>query len=178
MKRVTLDASVAIAWLMDEERPAWVDRLIDEARAGTLGLAVPSLFWMELGNRLSRDQSLTDDQAVDGLLRFESLGAETVELERPLRIRALQLAREQRLTMYDGAYLALAHALDAPLATLDRRLESAAAALGIGHRHGSHHTSEEQAAYGQEADLVSVAAIGAALAELRSRYQSGTEDAA
>lgn len=177
MSRVTLDASVAIAWQLEEERPEWVDALLDRARLGAIGLVVPSLFWMELGNRLARDLALTDDQAVDGLLRFESLAPETVELERPLRMRALQLARQQRLTMYDGAYLAIAHALDAPLATLDRRLDAAAAALGINHRSKTYRTKEDAATYRRDADPVSLAAIGAALADLRSHYTVGIQDA-
>ena len=42
----------------------------------------------------------------------------------------LTLARKHRITAYDAAYLELALRLDAPLATLDRALASAAAAEG------------------------------------------------
>ena len=43
----------------------------------------------------------------------------------------LALAREHRLTVYDAAYLELARRLEAPLATLDRRLAAAARAAGV-----------------------------------------------
>ena len=43
----------------------------------------------------------------------------------------LQLADRFRLTMYDGAYLELAHRRGVPLATLDEDLSAAALALGL-----------------------------------------------
>ena len=43
----------------------------------------------------------------------------------------LALARGHRLTIYDAAYLELALRADAPLATLDRQLASAARAARV-----------------------------------------------
>ena len=43
----------------------------------------------------------------------------------------LALARTHRLTVYDAAYLELALRVDAPLATLDRKLAAAARAAGV-----------------------------------------------
>jgi predicted nucleic acid-binding protein len=176
VSRVIFDTSVALTWLQEEDRPAWVDRLIAETRTGTTGLTVPSLFWLEVGDSLARNRTLSDDQAIDGLLRFETLGVETIELERPLRIRALQLARENRLTMYDGTYLALASALRTPLATLDRQLDAASGSLGLSFRGVPGRLAETPVPYGREPDPVSLAAIGATLAELRSRYASRIEE--
>lgn len=170
MRHVILDASVGLAWLTDEKRPDWVDRLIADARAGTTGLAVPSLFWLEAGNHLSRDRAMADDQTIDGLLRLETLGLETVELDRPLRIRALQLGREHRLSMYDGAYLTTAATLRAPLATLDRALDAAAASLGLSYGGDPGRMSEMPAPYSRDVDPVTIASIGAVMAELRRRY--------
>ena len=45
--------------------------------------------------------------------------------------RALPLARETGLTVYDASYLELAARFGVPLATLDRRLAAAAAHVGV-----------------------------------------------
>ena len=64
------------------------------------------------------------------MLRLDALGLETIEVDAPLRLRALQLARETGLTMYDATYLALADATGSDLATLGRALTSTATSLG------------------------------------------------
>jgi predicted nucleic acid-binding protein len=170
MIRVTLDTSAGLAWLLNEERPGWVDRLMAEARSGAAALAVSTLFWLEVGNRLARESTMTHDQAIDGMLRLESLGIETTELDRPMRLHALQLARAERLSMYDASHLALADALQSPLATLDRRLDAAAARHGLSYAEPGHRLAEDSTPYELETDHASLASIGAGLAELRKRY--------
>ena len=173
MTRTTLDASVALAWLLEEMTPGWVAALLADIESCVTHAMVPSLFWLEVGNALVRDGSLTDEQAMDGLLRYEALGVETVEVGPPLRLRALQLAREKRLTMYDATYLAVAEATNAPLATLDTRLQRAAASMGLSAWGGLGGVSEPEAPYGHgPEDPVSLAAIGAALAEMRRQYSA------
>ncbi len=174
MTRVIVDASVVLAWLLSEDRPAWVESLIDQVRAGKVHIAVPALFWLEIGNRFARDRTLTDVQAMDGMLHIESIGFETRELDRPLRLRALQLGRTTHLSMYDATYLALAHALTSPLATLDRHLDDAASSIGLSYANPGRRLAEEATTYGAESDPesdpVSLASIGAGLAELRRLY--------
>lgn len=172
VRKVTLDASVCLAWLLDEDRPAWVDELSRAAGTGSVVLSVPSLFWLEVGNRLARDVLLSDDQALEAMLRLDALGLETIELDTPLRMQALRLARETGLTTYDAAYLALAHADKAPLATLDAELDKLATALGVGYppaaTGSSGRISDVETAYaGRASDPISLAAIGSALAEMR-----------
>ncbi len=166
-----MDASVAIAWLLNEEQAVWLDGLLTEVSRGHARLVAPALLWLEVGNRLARAGDMTDEQAMDGMLRIDALGIETIQLSPPLRLRALQLARQKRLTMYDATYLAVAEAARAPLFTLDARLERAAASMGLNRQGGISRASEPEASYGQEPrDPVSLAAIGAALAELRKQY--------
>jgi predicted nucleic acid-binding protein len=170
MTPVTLDTSVGLAWLLNKEQPEWIDRLLAEARSGAVALTASTLFWLEVGNRLAREPTMTHDQAIDGMMRLESIGIETMELERPMRLRALQLARSERLSMYDASHLALADALRAPLATLDRKLDEAAARHGLSYAKPGHRLAEGSARYEVETDPVSLASIGAGLAELRKRY--------
>ena len=173
MKRATIDASVVIARLLREPRPPWIDSTIIEVADGRTNLVAPTLLWLEVGNRLVR-ANISDERALDGLLRIDALGIEAVEVGPPLRLRALQLAREHGLTMYDASYLAVAEAARAPLLTLDTRLEQAAASMGLGREGGTGRVSEPAAPYRREdVDTSSLAAIGAALAEMRRQYAEG-----
>jgi hypothetical protein len=128
------------------------------------------LFWLEVSNIVGRGPDLSDEQAFEGLIRLEGLGVVSVEVDRPLRLRALQMARDHGLTTYDGLYLALALDLAATLATLDEDLARAASRLGCRYGDaGPTRIAEAPVFYGtsRPVDHVSLAAIGAYLAELR-----------
>lgn len=169
MSGVVIDASVAIAWLLDEPRPHWVDELV-EHDPGQRHYLVPTHFWLEIGNTLTTAAGLSNAQVLDGVLRLERIGIDVVELQRAVRLRTLLLARETGLTVYDAAYLALAEAQQSPIATLDRQLAAAATPRGLMYSSDIGQISESTASYGAEPDRVSLAAIGRALAEMRERY--------
>lgn len=170
MTRFTIDASVVLSSLLVQPRPAWVDDTLGRVARGEATLIAPALLWVEVGNRLAR-RDVSDEQALDAMLRVDSLGIELLELERPLRLRALQLGRDHALTMYGATYLAVAETTGAVLLTLDRELDTAASAIGVG-RTGPRRTSEPPAPYGdsRQPDRTSIAAIGAALAVMRREY--------
>ena len=166
-QRLVCDASIGLAWLQGEDVPAWVSQLWEGFREAVVEVVVPSLFWLEVGNALSRRADLTDERALEGLLRLQALGFTTLDADQALLLRALQLARLHDLTTYDALYLALADAIHAPVATLDRALARAATRAGRSHPHTSRHrVSEDRARYAP--DPVSLAALGARLAELRA----------
>ena len=166
MTQVVCDASVALAWIQGETGPPWLSELRDGIADGSVEVVVPELFWLEVGNALSRRADLSDEQALEGLIRLQALGFTTLEPDQALRLRAVQLARAHDLTTYDALYLALAASIDVRLATLDRRLAGAAAREGREHPPGRRRAVRERpVAY--EMDQVSLAALGARLAELR-----------
>lgn len=178
-QEVISDASVALAWLLDEAAPAWVKAFREAVADGRIGVRVPALFWLEVGNRLTRRLDVADDQVLEGFVRMEALGLQTVDIDRPLRLMAVHLARRFELTTYDAVYLALAVTADLPLATLDGRL--GAAAMELGRRYGdlpsvreSRGTRETPVRYGTDrpAGPVSLAALGAYLAELRDEVSA------
>jgi len=167
---VIWDASVALAWLLDESAPVWATHLWESVIRGRVDIKVPDLFWLEIGNHYVRRRDLASEQVLEGILRLEALSLQTIEMDRSLRLMAVHLAQRFRLSTYDALYLALADTSDLPLATLDRRLGDAATA--IGHRYGDDPGSaigETLASYGTDrvADPMSLAALGAYLAELR-----------
>jgi predicted nucleic acid-binding protein len=166
-----VDASVVLARLLREERPTWVDRFIDGVPQGGIHLLAPSLIWLEVGNRLARMQEIGDEFALDAMLQAEALQIEEVARDRPLRLRALTLARAHGLSMYDSTYLAAAEATGCRLLTLDARLDRAAISMGLGREQGPAQVSEPVATYGgRPVDTISMAFIGAALADMRREY--------
>lgn len=166
-----VDASVVIARMLREERPTWVDRTIEDVREGRVHLLAPSLIWLEIGNRLARAREIGDEFALDAMLQAEVLRIEEVPQSRPLRLRALTLARAHDLSMYDAIYLATAEATRCRLLTLDERLDQAATSMGLGREDGPARVSEPAATYaGHPVDTLSMAGIGRALSEMRREY--------
>ena len=171
LTRRVVDASVVIARVMREDRPAWVDTYIDGVREDQVRFLAPTLIWLEIGNRLSRATTVGDEFALEAMLKTEALAIEEVPVDRPIRLRALTLARGHGLSMYDATYLAVAEATGCRLLTLDARLDRAATAMGLGREEGPAQVSEPPATYGDRpVDTMSMAVIGAALADMRREY--------
>lgn len=125
-----VDASFAAAWFLpdeDSEATTVLARRIEEKPG-----AVPNLFHHEMRNLLVlafRRGRLSED------ILFFQIG----RLERmPLRdcgggdaVQVARLALKHGLTAYDATYLALALVERLPLATLDRKLATAACAESV-----------------------------------------------
>jgi hypothetical protein len=91
--------------------------------------------------------------------------------DRRLRLRALTLARGFGPSMYDATYLAAAEANDCRLLTLDDHLDRAATSMGLGREDGPAQASEPPRVFGDRpVDWISMACIGAALAEMCREY--------
>ncbi len=132
---VTLDASVAAAWLLPDEASEAADSLYAAMLTQSASLQAPALWAWEVGNLLrmaSRRGRLTEPQLEQAL---GILGRTTVALEpAPDELRkrnTLQLAQQNTLTFYDAAYLEQAQRTGARLASKDRALRLAAARVGI-----------------------------------------------
>ena len=129
MSRFVLDASVAGAWLLDEDEPranAILPRLeID-------GALVPLLWHLEVRSTLLGAERRGRIRADETDERLRSLGTLDVRTDaQPDLESAFALARTHRLSIYDAVYLELAQRSDAPLATLDQVLSRAAGAAGL-----------------------------------------------
>ena len=128
--RFAIDASVIVGLAFDEAPNAKIGSVIDELEASEA--LTPSLFFFEVRNALVINEKrgrITRDGSTNFLRRLTRL---------PIRIAPLpegdvlmELARKQKLTVYDAAYLELATRERLPLATLDRALEKAAIAEGV-----------------------------------------------
>ena len=134
MKRFVLDASIALAWLLDDPVPAYAAEVKGSLR-NTRPL-VPSLWILEVANALAvgeRRGNLTSDQVARAMRLIEQLLAETIETIASIVSfrQVLATARSFRLTAYDAVYLEIARSEGVPLATLDRALRAAAPQAGV-----------------------------------------------
>jgi predicted nucleic acid-binding protein len=125
-----VDASMAAAWFLPDERNDAADRLMANLTADP-GHA-PSLFWFETRNLFlmaERRGRLKPGEAGLSMaqLRLFPLTDEGSGNDRLI----LALAERHGLSGYDASYLALAAAEKLPLATLDKKLAAAARAENI-----------------------------------------------
>ncbi len=134
MNSFVLGCSVAVAWLLEDERIPEADALLDRLDDGGEAV-VPGLWRFELGNVLAGAErrsriSGTGIARCLGILARLPIVTDAQTDERALR-ETLELARREYLTSYDAAYLELAMRRGLPLATLDRPLARAARRAGV-----------------------------------------------
>lgn len=128
---IVLDASVGLPLVRDEIESPRVTHRLQELRVAGYRFVVPSVFWLEIVNVLGRRYHATPRAMLEAIVELEAAGLETVELDRPMLLLALDAVTRHGLTAYDAAYLALADAADAQLLTADARLAAAAGPRGL-----------------------------------------------
>ncbi|WP_198960111.1 MULTISPECIES: type II toxin-antitoxin system VapC family toxin [unclassified Synechococcus] len=133
---LVIDASMALAWAFERQQPSEAERanrLLDAC--GDVPWWVPGLWHLEVTNALLVAERRSVIPQADSdlfLARLNSLPFQTDIGPPPDRgARLLALARTHGLSSYDASYLELAQRLDATLASFDRRLNRAAAAIGV-----------------------------------------------
>jgi predicted nucleic acid-binding protein len=114
-----VDASVAIKWFLPEPLSNEAERLLDGGDA----LFAPDFLLIEFGNIIWKKVRLDELARGDGDAVFAALRSGPVALvdTRPLVERTLHLAHEIDHPLYDCLYLATAEAVEAVVATADRR---------------------------------------------------------
>ena len=125
-----IDASIAAAWLFEDEQHPDTDALLPELDDSIV--FVPQHWHLEVRNALlvgERRGRITSEEAWIGLSRLSELPLRT-DTGTDLDV-AMNLARYHGLSLYDAVYLELAHRRELALATLDRRLAQAATATGL-----------------------------------------------
>jgi len=125
---VVVDASVTIRFLTDEG--PWPDRWVTWAEQGAMLLA-PNHFRAEVANGLLRGTAFASAEVPGKLRNMFRSGVDLADRGWHGLIEAVEIAQRHRLTVYDAMYLQLALDIEAPLATLDRALATAARAEGI-----------------------------------------------
>jgi predicted nucleic acid-binding protein len=130
---LVLDASMAIAWLFDDERGEVAHGVL--RRIVAEGAIVPSLWRLEVANVLRHGVRRGRRDESHAVRSLERLGRLSIVVDEETddhawgETRALSL--EQGLTLYDAAYLELAIRTARPLASCDRDLLAAAGRRGV-----------------------------------------------
>jgi predicted nucleic acid-binding protein len=133
-KRFVLDASVAVAWCFEDETTKFTEGVLQMLSQGAEAL-VPSLWPFEVANALliaERRKRIVLAKATALLERIAGLPISVMTIDpRHAFEQILPVARQQRLSGYDAAYLELALRQGIPLATLDEELRRAVRAIGV-----------------------------------------------
>ena len=133
MSAGVLDASIAVSWCFEDEATRKTDALLDRVRDE--GADVPALWHLELANVLLQAERRGRLSTSDVALRLELIGALPIATDNEAAARAwreiLPLARAEKLSAYDAAYLELAIRLGLPLFTKDAALGAAARRAGV-----------------------------------------------
>jgi predicted nucleic acid-binding protein len=118
---VVVDSAVVVVALLDTgDHGPWAEKILEQD-----DLYAPGLLRVESANvlrRLERGKEITAQEANAAFEELMELDVELYEFE-PFAPRVWEL--RHNVTSYDGWYVALAEALNLPLATLDGRLVTA-----------------------------------------------------
>jgi predicted nucleic acid-binding protein len=130
-----LDASVALAWVLDNPIAGYAIAIRKMLASGKRGL-VPALWHLEVANGLTtaerrHDLVGADVDAALATLQATAVGMLDTDSSLISVEEALASARSFQLTAYDAVYLELARRERLPLATLDKRLRTEALKAGI-----------------------------------------------
>jgi len=118
-----VDANVVAKWFVPEPLSDEAVRLLDDEHE----LASPDLLWPEVGNvvwKKSRAGQITPQEASRIVAALDTCPL-TAFPSRLVLGGALEIAFGTGRSVYDSVYLALAVALECPLATADERLANA-----------------------------------------------------
>lgn len=135
MNRFVLDASVALAWIVDQTPDPYAESVRRRIQAGARPL-VPALWQLEVANTLAlvrRRKVLNEDEIEEGLDYFQAFLATVAEVDGnyPTIRGVFQVSKETGLTAYDAVYFDLARRENLALATLDKSLREGAAKGGV-----------------------------------------------
>ena len=119
MKRYVIDTSVAVKWLSDEDDTDKALQLRKDLLDAECQLIIPDLLIYEISNALRHNPHLSDD---DVKLALASLFNMSLVMKTPdpaCMDRAIDLAFEFDVSVYDAYFLALARIEKIPFITAD-----------------------------------------------------------
>lgn len=122
-RTIVLDTSVVAKWFLPEPLSAHADSILEDVRLGKTHPASPDLIVYEFANILWQRQKKDEISGRQGAAIMADFGRLPIELVPGdvLGSEALKIAGKTGCTAYDGAFMALASGLNAPLITADQR---------------------------------------------------------
>lgn len=119
LSEAVLDASVLIQTIVREKYTDTALKLVGMLKE----IYMPPLVFYEIGNALvmlAHKNFITKEDAVRKFKSVKSIP--TISIREVTLTRAIDMAIELKITLYDASYLALALEVEAPLITADRKL--------------------------------------------------------
>ncbi len=169
---VVIDASVAIALLLDEPEAPEIAQALVQWVTAERHLIVPAHFWLEVVNRIGRVPGTTGERIIAAVHRLNSFDLESAESAPPTLLQIIDRIERHGLTAYDAAYLVLAENVGGQLATLDRTLAAAAGSRAITFGDG-HRLHDAPAVYEHDVTWPNYKEASAYLAKLRTEALAG-----
>jgi predicted nucleic acid-binding protein len=135
VRRFVLDASISLAWFIDNPIPSLAEGLRQDLIGGDKAI-VPALWHLEMANGFVMAERRRTLAARDISRAMEEIGfllGPVIESDTDFvsMKQAFGTARKFRLSAYDAVYLETSIRLELPLATLDQRLRAAASKAGV-----------------------------------------------
>ena len=135
MKPLVVDGSATLGLLLPDENQTPAAHKLRAALDTAVQVNVPPHWWAEMANGIlmaERRKRLTQALAMEVLALLAALQVTTDDEPAERSVAAtVALARQQRLTAYDAAYLELAIRRGATLASQDHALLKAALTCGV-----------------------------------------------
>ena len=118
---LVLDTSAVVKWFVEEVESSEMRRIRDLFLRGEVVVYVPSLLFVELANALRYVRGLTSMDVVNALKALSILHLNVVDSMEVLD-KAIEIAFNANVTVYDAVYVALARATNSKLVTYDNEL--------------------------------------------------------
>ncbi|NTV42094.1 MAG: type II toxin-antitoxin system VapC family toxin [Syntrophobacteraceae bacterium] len=122
MKRVVVDASVILKWVLGDRRETDHEKAMDLLDAwvdGRVEVFAPTLWEYEVGNFLGRE---LPEQATQKMSLLRGLGIVSLPLNEKMHALCFSWMKQNGVTFYDAAYLAAAVETGGILITADSKL--------------------------------------------------------
>ncbi len=123
-----LDSSVIIKWFshLDEENVEQASILLDLFGEDMVKISIPDLSVYEVGNALKHNKKFSAEEVKNIMDRLMDMGLDIIEVAKDLIRRAVDIAYEEDITVYDAIFISIADHLMIPLVTADDRQYTAA----------------------------------------------------
>jgi len=133
---IIIDSSIVIANTLPDENNHYADKVLRMLSEDKLQAHVPALFYLECSNVLLMAER---SQRIDRTLRQEYLemiaqlpfDVDHIAANAESLQEISEIAESNNLTTYDASYLELAKRKNSPIATLDKKLRSAAEKMNL-----------------------------------------------
>lgn len=122
IKKVVVDASVAVKWFSSEEHSDKALRLIEMYEKEGADLSAPALLPYEVGNALRYNPGFGIEDVKEALTALDDLQIRLHPLKKDLTTLSIELAFTYGLTIYDSAYMAVAANSGSTVYTADEDL--------------------------------------------------------